>query len=87
MKTGRILALSIVLAALMLAGAPRLASAHDPDAEPVTHSRPEHGSLGEIGAKLSDPTSNIWALSFNFQGPTFYDGDLNSGKPRRSAGT
>jgi hypothetical protein len=81
MKTGRVLTLSVVLAALTLAGAPRLASAHDPDAEPVTHSRPEHGSLADVGAKLSDPTSNIWALQFSFQGPVFYDGDFNNGAP------
>ncbi len=37
----------------------------------------EHGSLAEIGAKLADPTANVWALQFNIQGPTFYDGDLN----------
>jgi len=39
-------------------------------------------SLAEIGAKLADPTANIWALSFNFQGPTFYDGDVNFGSPQ-----
>ena len=29
----------------------------------------EHGSLGELGAKLSDPTSDVWALftEFDFQ--------------------
>ena len=48
----------------------------------VDHGRPEHGSLAEIGAKLSDPTSNVWALQFNIQGPTFYDGDLNVGDPK-----
>ena len=46
------------------------------------HNRPEHGSLGSIGAKLADPTANIWALVLNFQGPTFYDGDLNTGSPK-----
>jgi hypothetical protein len=45
------------------------------------HRRPEHGSLGNIGAKLADPTSNVWALQFNFQGPQFFDGDLNLGSP------
>jgi hypothetical protein len=52
----------------------------DPDGD-KDHNRPEHGSLGNIGAKLSNPTSDIWALQFNFQGPVFYDGDLNSGSP------
>ena len=45
------------------------------------HNRPEHGSLANIGRKLADPTSNIWALQFNIQAPTFYDGDINSGSP------
>jgi hypothetical protein len=45
------------------------------------HRRPEQGSLGNIGAKLADPTSNLWALQFNMQGPIFYDGDLNTGDP------
>ena len=43
--------------------------------------QPVHGSMGAIGAKLSDPTSDLWALVFNFQGPTFYDGNLNTGNP------
>jgi hypothetical protein len=37
--------------------------------------------MGSIGAKLNDPTSNLWALQFNFQGPTFNDGDINLGSP------
>jgi hypothetical protein len=43
------------------------------------YKHPQHGSLGSISAKLSDPTANVWALQFNIQAPTFYDGDLNSG--------
>jgi hypothetical protein len=39
-------------------------------------------NLAAIAAKLADPTANIWALSFNFQGPTTYDGDVNLGNPR-----
>ena len=42
---------------------------------------PEHGKMGNIGAKLADPTADIWAIQFNFQGPTFNDGDLNLGSP------
>jgi hypothetical protein len=53
-----------------------------PSTGPPDHNRPEHGSLADIGAKLSDPTSNIWALQFNIQGPTFYDGDVNFGSPK-----
>jgi hypothetical protein len=38
----------------------------------------EHGSLNEVGAKLSDPTSNVWALWTQFD-LTFSDGDVNQG--------
>jgi hypothetical protein len=46
------------------------------------HNRPEHGSLGNIGAKLADPTSNIWAMAMSFNAPAFYDGDVNSGNSK-----
>ena len=82
-----------VTAALLLAvvvpwAAAPPSNAHPPDDNhthkeptPITHNRPEHGGLGDIGAKLSDPTSDVWALVMNFQGPVFYDGDLNTGSP------
>jgi hypothetical protein len=38
--------------------------------------------MGNVGAKLADPTSDVWALQFNFQGPTFYDGNANLGNPQ-----
>jgi hypothetical protein len=47
----------------------------------IDHARPEHGSLGAVGNKLSDPTANIWALAFNVQGLQFFDGDANAGDP------
>jgi hypothetical protein len=50
------------------------------------HNRPEHGSLGEVGNKLSDPTANIWALQFNVQGPQFFDGNVNEGDPELGGG-
>jgi len=40
--------------------------------------RAEEPNLAEIGAKLSDPTSNVWALFTEFD-LTFSDGDLNTG--------
>jgi hypothetical protein len=49
--------------------------------DPAKHA--EHG-LGEIGAKLANPVSSIWSLSFNFQTP-FSDGDVNSGDPEVGA--
>jgi hypothetical protein len=46
----------------------------------------KHGSLGNIGAKLADPTSNIWALAMSFNAPAFYDGNLNSGDSKVGGG-
>lgn len=34
-----------------------------------------------MGAKLADPLSDLWSLQLNFQGPTFFDGDVNTGSP------
>lgn len=72
--------LALVLAVVLSTTAASAREGIDPGGD-KDHNRPEHGSLGNIGAKLADPTSNVWALSFNIQGPTFYDGDLNSGDP------
>jgi hypothetical protein len=75
------------LCAVALLAAP--AGSHPPDDTHThikqQHSGTEHGSLAEVGAKLSDPTANIWALQFNIQAPTFYDGDVNTGDPEDSA--
>jgi hypothetical protein len=85
-----ILVLAICLGALSLLATPAWLQAKATGSESVVvvdpecdkhHRRPEHGSLGNIGAKLADPTSNIWALLFNIQAPTFYDDDLNTGDP------
>jgi len=38
----------------------------------------EHGSLAEVGSKLSNPVSDVWALFTEFD-LTFSDGDLNRG--------
>jgi hypothetical protein len=43
------------------------------------YKHPEHGGLGDIGAKLSNPLSDLWALNFNFEFLKFYDGDINTG--------
>jgi hypothetical protein len=42
------------------------------------YSHPEHGSLDEIGAKLSNPVSDVWALFTEFD-LSFSDGDVNRG--------
>lgn len=44
----------------------------------------QHGSLAEVGAKLSDPTSDVWALFTQF-GLTFSDGDINNGDAQLGA--
>jgi hypothetical protein len=41
-------------------------------------SDPEHGSLSEIGQKLSNPVSDVWALATEFD-LSFSDGDVNRG--------
>lgn len=41
-------------------------------------SNPEHESLSEISAKLSNPVSDVWALFTEFD-LSFSDGDVNSG--------
>jgi hypothetical protein len=45
------------------------------------YSHPEHGSLDEIGAKISNPTSNVWSLVTEFD-LSFSDGDLNRGSAK-----
>jgi hypothetical protein len=42
------------------------------------YSHPEHGSLAEIGNKLSNPVSEVWALNTEFD-LFFSDGDVNKG--------
>ena len=46
---------------------------------------PEHKDLGAVGAKLANPLSDLWSISMNFQMPTFYDGDINTGDPEAGA--
>ena len=48
------------MAVLLLVAAAPMAASSEPGG--AGHSRPEHGSLGEVGAKLSNPASDVWAL-------------------------
>ena len=57
-----------------------LLSPEDSKAE-EEYKHPEHGSLAEIGAKLSNPVSDVWALFTEFD-LTFSDGDLNTGNAK-----
>jgi hypothetical protein len=43
------------------------------------HKDPEHGSLGNVGAKLANPLADLWSMSMNFEFLKFYDGDINTG--------
>ena len=43
------------------------------------------GDLGKIGHKLANPLGALWSLSFNFETPKFYDGDLNTGDSKVGA--
>jgi hypothetical protein len=54
-------------------------SHHTGDAGPQS---PEHGSMGAVGAKLANPVSDMWSIQFNLQGPSFNDGELNTGGPK-----
>src|SRR5262245_66448221 len=43
--------------------------------------QPDNSDLGEVGNKLANPLSDLWALSFSANAPQFFDGDLNTGDP------
>jgi len=57
-----------------------LLSPEDSKAE-EEYKHPKHGSLAEIGAKLSNPVSDVWALFTEFD-LNFSDGDLNTGNAK-----
>lgn len=42
---------------------------------------PSEQQLGEVGNKLANPLSDLWALSFSVNAPAFFDGDVNTGEP------
>ena len=63
----------VLLAMVVIAGS---ASAHDPEAQPAPAAG--EGSLAEVGKKLSNPLTDIWALNTQF-GLIFSDGDVNTG--------
>jgi hypothetical protein len=50
------------------------------------YKHPQHGTLGEVGAKLANPLSDLWSLQFDFQPLKFYDGDDNTGNSRVGSG-
>jgi hypothetical protein len=79
----------VLMTLLLCCAATSLASAADAPMAPPNHhtgdagpQHPEHGGMGSVGAKLANPVSDMWSIQFNFQGPTFSDGDLNLGDPK-----
>ena len=69
------------------------ALAHEADPHPHAedskaedeYAHPKHGTLGQVGAKLANPLSDVWALNTSFNMPQFYDGDVNTGDPKLGA--
>jgi hypothetical protein len=78
METRRHLALLAI--ALAFASFAVVASAQEPSTSPRPGSDAHQPDVAEIGAKLSNPVSDVWALFTQF-GLTFSDGDLNTGDP------
>jgi len=74
----RSLLLVCLVCGVLLASMPVWAQASQPE-EPFEH--PEHGSLAEVGAKLANPVSDVWALFTEFD-LNFSDGDVNLGNPK-----
>jgi hypothetical protein len=74
---GRSALAAIVLALTFFAV---VASAQEPNTGSKPDGAPSQESVAEIGAKLSNPVSDVWALFTQF-GLTFSDGDLNTGDP------
>jgi hypothetical protein len=74
-----------ILTLILVVSLPLVAGAHEADklAHGDTSGTPhaEHGSLSEVAHKLSDPTSNVWALFTEFD-LSFSDGDVNTGNPK-----
>jgi len=80
-KARYILSMILVVMFVLLGGTARAEQANSDsekggDSGEVIH--PEHGSLAEVGKKLSDPTSNVWALFTEFD-LSFSSGDINQG--------
>lgn len=59
--------------------------AEDSEVGDTKYKDPDHGSLGDVGAKLANPLANLWAFSMSFDMPQFFDGDVNTGDPELGA--
>jgi hypothetical protein len=67
----------------LLAGAAAIPAAAQQATPPKAAADSKHGSLAEVGHKLSNPLSNVWALFTEFDFVAS-DGDRNSGHPNLS---
>ena len=70
-----------MLAEPLVVALPLIAHSHDADAPAVSADAAQSGqaNLAEVGAKPSNPVSDVWALFTQF-GITWSDGDLNNGE-------
>jgi hypothetical protein len=80
----------VLLALFLCSAATTIAIAADAPMVPPSHhtgdagpQHADHGSMGDVGAKLANPVSDMWSIQFNVEGPTFNDGDLNTGEPQK----
>jgi hypothetical protein len=80
--------MTIVTVPLLVFVAAGPTSAHPPDHDHQHHdpidSGTEHGSLGDVSRKLSNPTSNVWAMFTEFD-LSFSDGNFNRGDAKVGA--
>ena len=73
-------AIAQLVAVLLLCGA--LASAAMPSrVRAETSEQAPEQDLSEVGNKLANPLTSLWALSSSFNAPQFFDGNLNNGDP------
>jgi hypothetical protein len=66
MKQRNMYGLAIIGVALLSVLGPIEETQAQAPSDGTEHSGTEHGSLGELGAKLSDPSSDVWALFTEF---------------------
>jgi hypothetical protein len=79
-RSRRMIALACALCGAWLASIPGEAARADDPSAPT-----EAEKLGEIGNRLANPLSDLWALSFSMNGPQFFDGNVNTGHPELGA--
>lgn len=84
-KAGLVWSMIVVATLILFVGAaygqePNFGSGKGGESEQAS-AQGEHGSLSEVGAKLSNPVSDVWALFTEFD-LYLSDGDVNSGSSK-----